>query len=104
MNDSIAKEIFKLSDEETASANKYIIKTNVPADISKKIDEWQGAGVFKGEVEYDHSGGFSSILWTFGPIALLIGFWIFMMRRMSGRDGGSGGVFSVGKSKAKIFL
>lgn len=103
LNDSIAKEIFKLSDEETASANKYIIKTNVPADISKKIDEWQGAGVFKGEVEYDHSGGFSSILWTFGPIALLIGFWIFMMRRMSGRDGGSGGVFSVGKSKAKIY-
>ena len=103
LNDSIAKEIFKLSDKETASANKYIIKTNVPADISKKIDEWQGAGVFKGEVEYDHSGGFSSILWTFGPIALLIGFWIFMMRRMSGRDGGSGGVFSVGKSKAKIY-
>lgn len=103
LNDSIAKEIFKLSDEETASANKYIIKTNVPADISKKIDEWQGAGVFKGEVEYDHSGGFSSILWTFGPIALLIGFWIFMMRRMSGRDGGGGGVFSVGKSKAKIY-
>lgn len=103
LNDSIAKEIFKLSDKETASANKYIIKTNVPADISKKIDEWQGAGIFKGEVEYDHSGGFSSILWTFGPIALLIGFWIFMMRRMSGRDGGSGGVFSVGKSKAKIY-
>ena len=103
LNDSIAKEFFKLSDEETASANKYIIKTNVPADISKKIDEWQGAGVFKGEVEYDHSGGFSSILWTFGPIALLIGFWIFMMRRMSGRDGGGGGVFSVGKSKAKIY-
>lgn len=103
LNDSIAKEIFKLSDKETASANKYIIKTNVPADISKKIDEWQGAGVFKGEVEYDHSGGFSSILWTFGPIALLIGFWIFMMRRMSGRDGGGGGVFSVGKSKAKIY-
>ena len=103
LNDSIAKEFFKLSDEVTASANKYIIKTNVPADISKKIDEWQGAGVFKGEVEYDHSGGFSSILWTFGPIALLIGFWIFMMRRMSGRDGGSGGVFSVGKSKAKIY-
>ena len=36
---------------------------------------------------------------------LLIIFWIWMMRRMSGKDGGggAGGVFSVGKSKAKIF-
>ena len=38
------------------------------------------------------------------PFILLIAIWIFMMRRMSGGAGGSGGgVFSVGKSKAKLF-
>ena len=38
--------------------------------------------------------------WLLVP-ALLIGFWIFMMRRMAGGMGG--GIFSVGKSKAQIF-
>jgi cell division protease FtsH len=38
------------------------------------------------------------------PFLLLIGFWIFMMRRMSGGAGGGGGqIFSIGKSKAKLF-
>ncbi len=40
----------------------------------------------------------------FLPFVLLIGFWIFMMRRMSGGAGGGGGqIFSIGKSKAKLF-
>jgi cell division protease FtsH len=38
------------------------------------------------------------------PFALLIGLWIFMMRRMSGGGGGGGGqIFNIGKSKAKLF-
>lgn len=43
----------------------------------------------------------SSIL----PLALLVVFWIWMMRRMSGggNAGGGGGIFSVGKSKAKLY-
>ncbi len=45
-----------------------------------------------------------SILISLLPFALLIGLWIYMMRRMSGGgSGGSGGVFSVGKSKAQLY-
>ena len=45
-----------------------------------------------------------NFLVSFGPIILLIGVWIFLMRRMSGGTGaGPGGVFSVGKSKAQLF-
>jgi len=51
------------------------------------------------ESESDYIGNF---LWGVGPIILLIFFWVFMMRRMSG-TGGAGGVFSVGQSKAKLF-
>ena len=51
------------------------------------------------ESESDYIGNF---LWGIGPIILLIFFWVFMMRRMSG-TGGAGGVFSVGQSKAKLF-
>ncbi|AOW21876.1 ATP-dependent zinc metalloprotease FtsH [Urechidicola croceus] len=39
------------------------------------------------------------------PFILLIGLWIFFMRRMSGggASGGGGQIFSIGKSKAKLF-
>lgn len=48
--------------------------------------------------------GLMNILYTFGPILLFVGLWIFMMRKMSGGVGGSGGgVFNVGKSKAQLF-
>jgi cell division protease FtsH len=41
-----------------------------------------------------------SILISWFPIILLIGFWLFIMRQMQG--GGKGGPMSVGKSKAKM--
>ena len=38
------------------------------------------------------------------PFIVLIGVWIFVMRRMSGGAGGGGGqIFNIGKSKAKLF-
>lgn len=45
-----------------------------------------------------------NFLVSFGPIILLIGVWMFLMRRMSGGTGaGPGGVFSVSKAKAQLF-
>jgi len=50
---------------------------------------------------------FADMLIGFLPFLILIGIWIFFMRRMSGGAGGSGGgpgqIFSIGKSKAKLF-
>lgn len=39
------------------------------------------------------------------PVLLLIGFWVFIMRRMGGGAGGGGGgqIFNIGKSKATLF-
>ena len=39
------------------------------------------------------------------PLALLVGVWLFIFRRMGGGAGagGAGGIFSVGKSKAQLF-
>ena len=45
-----------------------------------------------------------NFLISFGPFILVIGIWIFLMRRMSGGAGaGPGNVFSVGKAKAQLF-
>lgn len=45
---------------------------------------------------------FTDILLSLLPWVLLIAFWMWMMRRMSG-GGGAGGIFNVGKSKAKLY-
>ncbi len=46
------------------------------------------------------------LIWIF-PFLLILGIWVFMLRRMGGGVGGGGGgtnnIFNVGKSKAKIF-
>ena len=59
-------------------------------------------------VEYDsREDYFGNFFWNIVPFVLIIGIWILIMRRMSGgmggNSGGAGGIFSVGKSKAKIF-
>lgn len=49
----------------------------------------------------DYFGGILS--WVL-PIVLLIGLWMFVMRRMGGGAGGPGGqIFNIGKSKAQLF-
>ena len=45
------------------------------------------------------------VMISFLPIIIIIGVWVFLMRRMSGGGaGGAGGqIFNIGKSKAKLF-
>ena len=52
--------------------------------------------------EVNNNSLFTSILYNFGPILLFVGLWFFIIRKMSG-GGTGGGVFSVGKSKAKMY-
>ncbi|MDE7025145.1 MAG: ATP-dependent zinc metalloprotease FtsH [Paramuribaculum sp.] len=102
LTDKAAKKEF--SDYKADSHLKYKVTTYTPG-ASKFQDMIDSLPADKPRpvVEYEKSSDFSSYLWTFGPVILLIAFWFWMMRRMGGKDSGSGGVFSVGKSKAKIF-
>ena len=57
-------------------------------------------------VEFDtESNVLGEIFLTLLPFALIIGIWIYLMRRMSGGAGGGAGgqIFNIGKSKAKLF-
>ncbi len=61
---------------------------------------------FNGKIVYERDDNmFLNILWQFAPFLIIVIIWIVIMRRMSGGGGGfpGGGIFSVGKSKAKLF-
>jgi cell division protease FtsH len=75
--------------------------TNVPGGYDKDLinDLIKYNVKFSGRPEEGQSL-LSTILFSFGPILLLIGAWIFMMRQMQG--GGKGGAFSFGKSRARM--
>ena len=57
-------------------------------------------------VEFDkESNVLMDILISMLPFVVIIGLWIYLMRRMSGGAGGGAGgqIFNIGKSKAKLF-
>lgn len=102
LTDSMAAKMFENQYEKGIEA-KIVSEIPSGGKLQDEIDAWQKEGVFKGKYDYENSGYATDLLWSFGPILLLIVFWFFIMKRMSGRDGSGGGVFSVGKSKAKIY-
>ena len=64
-------------------------------------EQWDQAGL-------DYSFKEKSVDWTgyllnMFPWLLLIGFWIFMVRRMQGGAGGMKGIFNFGKSRASLW-
>jgi cell division protease FtsH len=75
---------------------------NFEKDIRKSIEDNSLETVVEYETEQNVWGDF---LLTLLPFILIIGVWIFIMRRMSsGGGGGAGGqIFNIGKSKAKLF-
>lgn len=46
---------------------------------------------------------FGQVLGYLLPFAIIIGIWIFVMRRMSGGAGGGGQIFNIGKSRAQVY-
>ena len=92
-------------DYETYSKDRLITVTG-PAEqfaiIVKSAEDKYGVTT---DVEYKDSRNYVDIFITVVfPVLLLILFFVFMNRRMSGQmGGGSGGIFNVGKSKAQLF-
>ena len=97
------RDIFKQSAKQTGQ-NPFVIVAFGSADkVETFLGEQTEKGTFGGKVDYENEKG--SVLWdifiSIGPLILFFAIWIFLMRRFNG--GGGGGVFSVGKSKAKMY-
>ncbi len=81
----------------------YIIEIGNSELFQKTLEEARQKGLIS-EYEKEPESAWGEIISLLLPIILIVGLWIFMMRRMSGGSGGGGGqIFSIGKSKAKLF-
>jgi cell division protease FtsH len=74
--------------------------TVLPPGIHWTWEDLEKAGVKMEFKEPEQGSMLTSFLFSFGPVLLLIGVWLYFMRQMQG--GGKGGAFSFGKSRARM--
>ncbi len=75
-------------------------------NFEKQVNEIISANNLTTELTYEtEQNVWGDLLLTLLPFILIVGVWIFIMKRMSsGGGGGAGGqIFNIGKSKAKLF-
>ena len=81
----------------------YIIEIGNTEFFQKTLEDARQKGLIS-DYEKEPESAWGEVISLLLPIILIVGLWIFMMRRMSGGAGGGGGqIFSIGKSKAKLF-
>mgnify|MGYP002381284482 FL=1 len=86
--------IFTAATYESFESKVMAAEKDLPAD--------QRTPIISESRESPWAGWFMSFIL---PVLLLVGFWVFIMKRMGGGAGGGGGgqIFNIGKSKATLF-
>ncbi len=102
------RDVFQQSAKQTGTEPYVEVEFGSVDQVEGFINEAKEAKTFTGEYVYENRREneiFNMLLYNVLPFVIIIGAWIFFMRRMSGGGGmGMGGsVFSVGKSKAKMY-
>ena len=80
----------------------YVTEIGDAKAFQDNLSKAKAAGKIS-EYEKEPESMWGDIISLLLPVILLGALWIFMMRRMSGGSGGGGQIFSIGKSKAKLF-
>ena len=81
----------------------YTFDTGNDELFQKKLDEAIKQKKLK-DFDFKTRSDWTDLIVGFLPMLLLIGVWLYFMRRMSGGAGGGGGqIFNIGKSRAKLF-
>ncbi|MGS2761936.1 ATP-dependent zinc metalloprotease FtsH [Sinomicrobium sp. M5D2P9] len=109
--DAMAKEVHKdVGDNSllpaSGSSPQYEVKFGDLQNFENKINKTIQENNLPTVIGYDQESNlFGDFIITLLPFILIIGIWIFLMRRMAGGGaGGAGGqIFNIGKSKARLF-
>lgn len=98
------RDVFNMSAKQVG-ANPYVnVEFGSVDELEKYLTAEQKAGrIIDFSYENKKDNDIVNILINVSPFILMIFLWIFLMRRWGGGAGGGGGVFSVGKSKAKMY-
>ncbi|HDZ03720.1 hypothetical protein LCGC14_0346660 [marine sediment metagenome] len=110
-DEAIAKEVHKDVNEKSflpASGNvpQYTLDYGDLQIFQNEITEIKKENNLDTIIEFGkESTAILDFLLSLLPFVLIIGIWIYLMRRMSGGGGGGAGgqIFNIGKSKAKLF-
>jgi ATP-dependent metalloprotease FtsH len=95
----VAKDIF----DRPNKGPQYTFEIGNDELFQTKLETAVAEGKLK-DFNFSQKSNWSDILISLLPIIIIIGVWIFIMRKMSGGAGGGGGqIFNIGKSKAKLF-
>ncbi|KAH9898094.1 ATP-dependent metallopeptidase Hfl [Cubamyces lactineus] len=90
-----------------SGGGEYFFSIGSVEAFERKLDEAQNElGIPSHEripVYYHEEVSTFNYLLSFGPTLLFAGIMIWLSRRAGGASGGGGGIFSVGKSKARMF-
>lgn len=80
----------------------YTFEFNSLDNFDKDLKKWSEENnlKYKTVTEEDWLGG---IIGFILPILIIVGIWVFLMRRMSGGGGPGGQIFNIGKSRAQLF-
>ncbi|MBT3503873.1 MAG: ATP-dependent zinc metalloprotease FtsH [Cryomorphaceae bacterium] len=107
---ALAKDIHKnakvknLFGQENLAGPHYQFEIGTPELFETKLQEIRDSENLSFSVEFvTMENRWLDVLLGFLPIIIIIGVWIFLMRRMSGGGGGGSQIFNIGKSKAKLF-
>jgi len=100
------RDVFQQGVEQTGK--QPFVQAEYPS--ADKLDEFisqqQELGNFQGELSYKRSDDtLTQIFWNLFPLLVIIGVWMFIMRRMSSGGGGGFGmssIFNVGRSRAQL--
>ncbi|MDR3627871.1 MAG: ATP-dependent zinc metalloprotease FtsH [Ignavibacteriaceae bacterium] len=103
-NDYFFKAELKAQENVTSNGKEVAVKfisAYIPEPILKDQEAvWKGKNI---NYTFDkESNEWMSILISFLPWIVIFAVWIIVMRRMQGGGGGTRGIFSFGKSKAKL--
>ena len=100
------REVFKQGVQQTGKDPFVTVEIGSVDQVEQFVSQMRTDKKFTGEFSYENRNSneiFNFLLYNILPILVIVAVWIFIMRRMGGGGSMGGGIFNVGKSKAKMY-
>lgn len=98
------KEVFPQDSNKVTGQPFLTVEYGSISALTDFLEQAKEEQKYTGELKFEKSDSvLTQLFWNIVPFLLFIGIWVFIIRRLSGGGSGAGGgVFNVGKSKARL--